>query len=227
MIPDLEREIRSALHDRVEHVTPDQLRHANSPRAVESPTRRSSWAVVGPILAAACVALIAVAIRAIVTSGGGTKVTPAGGDQGRLTSLIGTSWRLVSVREDGHAPVAIRQPIGASVTFERGGVFSTYDGLNEYQSTYTLASADTILIAPARGTAAGYIGHDPARLAAINGIGAILYTSDQQNSPQPVSAHSRPGQLLLAANGYTLVLGAEGPVPTSSSASSSSSTTTR
>lgn len=219
MIPDMEQAIRQALQARVEHVTPDQLRHGTAPPSTTQPARRSRWAMVGPLLAAACVALIAVAIS-VTTSGGDTKGAPAGSGPGGLRSLVGTSWRLILVHQDGHAAITIPQHLSASVTFERGGVFSAYDSLNEYRSTYRLVSADEILLAPALGTAAGYTGHDPARLAAISGIGGILFASDERNSQQPVSAHRRSGQLWLAASGYTLVL-AEVPTATSSSEPSS------
>lgn len=213
MIPDTEQAIRQALQARVEHVTPDQLRHAISPPSTTRPARRSRWAMVGPLLAAACVALIAVAISA-TTSGGDTKDAPAGSGPGGSRSLVGTSWRLILVYQDGHAAIAIPRRLTASVTFERGGAFSAYDSLNEYRSTYRLVSADEILLAPALGTAAGYTGRDPARLAAIRGIGGIFFASDERNSPQPVSARRRSGQLLLAASGYTLVLD-EVPIATS------------
>ena len=216
MISDMEQSIRQALQTRVEHVTPDQLRYPTLPESTTRRARRSRWTLAAPLLAAACVALIAVAISA-TTSGGGTKGPAAGNGPGDLRFLVGTSWTLTSVEQDGHVAVTVPGRLGASVTFDRGGMLSAYDGLNEYRSTYRLVTADKLLVGPATSTAAGYVGHDPARLAAINGIGAMFRASDQRNSPQAISAHRHAGRLVLAASGYTLVLGSEAPVAATAS----------
>lgn len=225
MTPDLEHDIRTALEDRVERVTADRLLHIDAARPATRRTPRTRWAIASPIAAAACVGLIAVIVT-VVASGRDSSGTPAGGT-GRnlsLSSLIGTSWRLAWVQQDGHSAVAIPQRLSASVTFEREGVFSAQDSVNYYQATYELTTGDDMIIAGAGGTLAVYAGNDPARLAAINGIRAILYTGDGQTTAHAVAAQHRSDQLQLTANGYTLVLGGEVPVANSSAPPPSSTT---
>jgi hypothetical protein len=224
MTADLERELRAALQERADHVTPDRLRYANGPRTDAAAPRRSRWAVAAPVLAAACVLAIAVAIAVVGRSGGGHKAASDGG----LRSLAGTSWRLLQVQQDGHAAVAIPPANGASVTFDRDRTFRAYDGLNDSSAPYSVAGPTTLRLGTVMSSLVGYVGHDAARLAAINGIAAI---TDQIGADSNlVSARRDSGRLTLAAHGYTLLLGDEAPVAASSSApatGSSSSSATR
>jgi hypothetical protein len=216
MTTDLEADIHCALQDRVEYITPDRLRHIDEPRTTKGPAPRTRWANVGPITAAACVALIAVAIT--FAPAGHKNQTNSPGARAGLTSLVGTSWGLTSVRADAGTSTTIPQNLGASVTFERGGVFSAQGGANAYRATYKITTATEILVAEptAQTTGGSIIGHDRSAAASANGIHAILYTAGGRATPQPVTVSHGPNQLKLTANGYTLIVADEVPVATSS-----------
>jgi hypothetical protein len=215
MSSDLEHDIRRALHDRVEHVTPDRLRPVDPAHTAPRRPLRTRWAVAGPIAAAACVAVIAVAIT-VAVSGDDPKGSPAGGRGNTVKALIGTSWALTSVRPSGHATIPIPQRLSASITFERGSGFDAQDGINAYRATYEFTAAGELVISGAGGTAVGYGGHDPATLVAARALHAVLYASSGRTTPHLVGVQHRPGRLELAAGGYTLFLTGEVRVATSS-----------
>jgi len=224
MAHDLEHDIRSALQDRVADITHDRLRYADNPPATNHRRPRTRRALAAPIAAAACVVVTAVVIL-LATSNHKSNGTPAGGTEtnSALSSLIGTSWSLESVQQEGHDALAIPQQLRAGVTFGSGGVFGARDGVNYFEARYDL-EADEVVIAGAGGTLAGYGGSDPATLAAISGIRAILYTGDGQATSHAVSAQLHDGRLQLTASGYTLVLDAEVSTPNSSAPPPSSTT---
>lgn len=187
---DLEADIRRALHERAEQVTPQRLRHldapppdrasddsaSDDPASDQAPARSGRpvgpgrrWARTGPILVAACVAVIAVAVSLIVaTTHGTTNHTANGGTSpsrgsasgkpvpAALRSLIGTSWRLTSyipsyAPDDLIPPFKVDKFLSAGITFEPGGILLASDGINPYQATYTLTAADEIRIGPITG----------------------------------------------------------------------------
>lgn len=226
----LEAELRGALRERADAVTPDRLRTpaSGTARAAVSPRarqpQRARWA---PIAAAACVA-VAVAVGAAAIEAqhpssratSGSDVDPGFG-AGRLWH---TAWALVQVRAGGGSTTRIPTSIGAGVTFDPTGRVTATDSVNSLSATCRFAADGTVVIGTATSTAAGYAGSDPARLAAIKGIDAFMAGGTDQadaGARQSVAGD----RLTLRVAQYTLVFTRLAPPATSSAPASASATT--
>jgi hypothetical protein len=205
------------------------LRRSASPRGTR-PGRRSRWAVAGPVLAAACVAVLAAAIALISVSNDGTTRPPVAkpNPSGPVTSgdsaaaLIGTSWTLATVRQDGQEALTIPANLGAVVSFEADGILRGKDGVHGFGAKYRLSGKDELVIADGSVTLNRYDGDDPLTWAAVHGMLAVLLGVDPRGTepaptPQTVTFRKDARALQLSGSGYTLTFTASpasaSPVP--------------
>ena len=187
MSTDLEIELREALQARAAVITPDRLR-----RPV--PARRSVRRPPGAWIAAAALVLAAIVGVGFAVLGGkdsGGRVA-ATGDAPDLRS---TAWSVIAVTAEGRRQ-AIPSAADVSVAFHLDHRFDATDGINFYSGRWQQRGG-TVTIGNVGGTLAGYAGHDPAVLAAQQGITAL-------NGPVAVSL--RDGTLRLTAHGVTVEL---------------------
>lgn len=186
MSTDLETELREALQARAAAITPDRLRRRAVPR-------RSARRSTGAWIAAAALVLAAIVGIGFAVLGGndsGGRYAAAGD----APDLRSTAWSVTAVTVDGR-----RQPITSSevsVAFHLDHRYDATDGINYFSGRWQ-QSAAVVTIREVGGTAAGYGGHDPAVLAAQDGISAL-------NGPVAVSM--RDGTLRLTAQGVLVEL---------------------
>jgi hypothetical protein len=207
MPTDLETAIRDALRARADATVPRE----------EAPRPRRAGRHL-PLLAAAAVVLLAVTV-ALVVSRGGTNRAPAGGS----AAFVGYRWNVVAVDSDsGSTHVTVPPTWNAYIAFGRHGDVMANDALNTLSGTYRV-TADGYTVRDMVSTAIGYDGRDPARVAVIFAVDAVLGGSGPH--PAPVTAQVRGTRLTLTVPGQTVVLiragAAPQPVPASPTPTSS------
>ena len=206
MPTDLETAIRDALRARADATVPreDALR-----------PRRSGGRHL-PLLAAAAIVLLAVTV-ALVVARRDTHPAPAGGS----AAFVGYRWDVVAV-DSGSTHAGVPPGWNAYIAFGRHGDVMANDALNTLSGTYRV-TADGYTVRDMVSTAIGYDGRDPARVAVIFAVDAVLGGSGPH--PAPVSAQVHGTRLTLTVPGQTVFLTRAGaapqPVPASPTPTSS------
>lgn len=168
MTDDLERRIRTALHERGAALTPQHTERRGTQRTV----RR--WAQ--PLLAAAAVVVLAFAVAVAVGvgrrsgSGSDTGAPAAGGP-----AYAGSVWRVTSL-QDRDGPLDVPPDLNATVAFTTGGSVYANDTINYLTASYN-PGEHAYTVDNASSTLAGYSGGDPARERVISAVDALFFTA--------------------------------------------------
>lgn len=166
------------------------------------------------------VAALAVAVAAVISScaddahqlrpGGSATVGPA------PRTLVGSRWLLTEIKA-GPRSLSVAPSLHASWQFGADQHFLASDTVNAISGLYRLGP-NSFRTIDAATSLAGYLGHDPVRLAVIAAFQAMT------TRPVDVASDAPPSTAVLRVAGYVLTFRRSGPAAVAAPATRTSET---